>query len=380
MRYYDSRPVFFLVALLAADAFVLRRNSCRMPKSVGGNALLERVMDTEQAATTTAATPPLCTTPCASHTFAGMVEEGLRARFANNENTTDIDRVIHSWRLLDQGNTHTEQFPSAVDSGSYYQQVAHSYVPGLTVQPFWSTEQFPWVTKLEQQYAQIKKEFLKVTADTSLQEQGNNIWAGALTQDAAAYGPNWTTLVLMDRGRWDPVNVNLFPLTAKAVRDCGVHAVEVFFACMNANTTIQPHSDNTNFVLTSHLPLVVPYSGQNKCRLTVGDTTREWTNGNVLVFDTSLIHDAINESDERRYILMMRIWHPDLTDVEQKALQFTYDCLEFPELVSGTPEMQRKAHARAEQMRVFPTIQRAAGKTKGFGGGGGANKRMGKKA
>ena len=29
-------------------------------------------------------------------------------------------------------------------------------------------------------------------------------------------------------------------------------------------------------------------SGNNKCRLTVGDTTRQWINGEIMVFDTSI--------------------------------------------------------------------------------------------
>ena len=34
----------------------------------------------------------------------------------------------------------------------------------------------------------------------------------------------------MDRGVWDPVNVNLFPKAAKAIHDARVPATEVFFA------------------------------------------------------------------------------------------------------------------------------------------------------
>merc|ERR1712037_652969 len=127
-------------------------------------------------------------------------------------------------------------------------------------------------------------------------------------------------------------------------------------------TTIKPHSDFTNFVLTSHLPLVVPDNGQNTCRLSVGDVTRQWIEGKVILFDTSIYHDAINDSDETRYILMLRIWHPDLTREERKALQFIYDCLEIPELLSEDPGAVFVAEQRAASMREFPLKE-----TGGFG-------------
>jgi len=200
-----------------------------------------------------------------------------------------------------------------------------------------------------------------------LVHKGNNIWAGALTVDASSYGEGWKTLVLMNRGIWDPINVNLFPVTAKAINDIGVPAVEVFFASMKPHTKIKPHSDFTNFVLTSHLPLDIPYSGENKCRLTIGDTERQWINGEVMLFDTSILHDAVNESDKMRYILMLRVWHPDLTDAERQALQFTYNALEFPGLVSSDPEERSRAERIVEAARAFPVIKKGTGQKAGFG-------------
>ena len=59
---------------------------------------------------------------------------------------------------------------------------------------------------------------------------------------------------------------------------------------------INPHTDSCNFILTSHLALVVPQNGENKCRLRVGPETRQWLEGEVSVFDTSIFHDAVNEA------------------------------------------------------------------------------------
>ena len=87
-----------------------------------------------------------------------------------------------------------------------------------------------------------------------------------------------------------------------------------------------------------------------------------------MVFDTSLMHDAVNESDEMRYILMMRIWHPDLTPTEVKALQFAYDCLNVPGLVSTDAGERFVAERQVEAMHAFPEIKRTRTATQGFGG------------
>jgi aspartate beta-hydroxylase len=306
---------------------------------------------------------PDTSTPLHPHTFAGLVERGLLERFEEK----DVERVLQSWRLLDKDYFHKEYLGEAgKEDSSDMVQECHSYLPGLSIQPFWNSEDFDWAEHIKSKYSQIRKEFLAVNADMQrLQEEGNNVWAGALTEDASSYGKGWKTLGLMDRGRWDPENVNLFPNTAKIVHESGVPATEVFFASMKGPSEIKKHTDFTNFVLTSHLALDIPYSGENKCRISVGDETHQWINGNVMVFDTSLIHDAVNESHQMRYILMLRLWHPDLTAIEREALQFTYDCLELPGLVSDNPEERFMADNTAKAMKAFPQLKQ---QTQGFGG------------
>ena len=318
------------------------------------------------------------TTPADPRTFSGQVEQAIHQKFG----IEPTKRVIESWRLLDRDYEHREFFgqddvdPQTSNSWQY----AHSYVPGLTVQPFWdidSDELKGWTTKLQKSFQQIKKEFMDVIHDESkLQQEGNNIWAGALTEEAGGYGEGWSTLVLKDRGMWDEVNCNLFPKTAKAVYNSGIPATEVFFASMKPRTDIKLHSDFTNFVLTSHLAIEIPDNGQNKCRLSIGDETRQWMNGEVTVFDTSLMHDAVNESDEMRYILMFRIWHPDLSEVERNALQFIYDCLSVPELLDEDDSVRAAAEAQIQKLRNFPKLKSASA---GFGGGSSKKASAGKK-
>ena len=318
------------------------------------------------AASSTVSLPE--TVPLPPHTFAGQVEQALIEKFGRGGgDTSSIDRVLQSWRLLERDYVHRQYVGPDESSSTTSQchQLAHSYVPGLTAREFWDPSQFDWCQKLQSKYSAIRQEFLRVTANAeALATQGNNIWAGALTNDAASYGPGWQTLVLMNRGFWDAVNVNLFPVTAQAVHQSQCPAVEVFFASMQPHTNIAPHSDFTNFVMTSHLPLVVPGHEKHQCRLKIGDTERPWVPGELLLFDTSIMHEAVNESDDVRYILMLRVWHPDLTATEREALQFIYSVLEFPALLDQRETTQREV----DSMRRFPVLHKGTGRKSGFGG------------
>ncbi|KAL7526916.1 hypothetical protein ACHAWF_001966 [Thalassiosira exigua] len=343
------------------DAFSRPPASRPLGRSSLGRGVLLRMSDLESVDRTTT-TPPSTSSYLSPATFAGRVEQALLSRFEES----DIERVLRSWRLLESDYEHRafvgdQQSPPVTDAASSrcYQR-APSYVPGLRAVAWWDdVEDVAWARSLSKSYPAVREEFRSVMADPSaLRSEGNNVWAGALTTDAESYGEGWKTLVLLNRGQWDETNAKLFPVASKAIHSSGVPAAEAFFASMKPHTSIKPHSDFTNFVLTSHLPLVVPENGNDKCRLSVGDETRQWLEGKVILFDTSIYHDAVNDSDETRYILMLRIWHPDLTTKEREALQFIYDCLEIPELLSGDPSAERRAKA----MREFPLKE-----TGGFG-------------
>lgn len=325
-------------------------------------------------------TIPSTAAPLSQNTFAGQVEQALMKRFKPSK----IERVITSWRLAEVGYEHREfvgdqQVPPITDAAtSRCYQHAPSFVPGLKATAWWDNagNDLAWAKSLSKSFQSIRDEFTSVMSAPEKLSEGNNVWAGALSTDAESYGEGWKTLVLLNRGQWDENNAKLFPATSRAIHQSGAPVAEAFFASMKPQTSIKPHSDFTNFVLTSHLPLVIPENGKNKCRLSVGDETREWLEGKVILFDTSIYHDAINDSEEMRYILMLRVWHPDLTKDEIEALQFIYDCLEIPELLSDDPGTVFMAEQRAKMVKEFPLIGSQA--SEGFGSIKGGKKTKGK--
>jgi aspartyl/asparaginyl beta-hydroxylase (cupin superfamily) len=72
----------------------------------------------------------------------------------------------------------------------------------------------------------------------------------------------------------------------------------------------------TNTRLVVHLPLVVPEG----CVYRVGNDVRKWQEGKAWVFDDTINHEARNDSDQSRTILLFDIWNPLLGDAEQRLV------------------------------------------------------------
>ncbi len=64
----------------------------------------------------------------------------------------------------------------------------------------------------------------------------------------------------------------------------------------------------------------LPLVGVKGSRLRAGDITKEQEEGVPYIFDDSFDHEAWHDGDETRIILIVDIWHPDLTDQEVKFL------------------------------------------------------------
>jgi len=248
-------------------------------------------------------------------------------------------RVLDSLTFSAKGQEYTRYHP-----GKGLQK-ASSYIANLTAEPFYdlNAEHFSWMRELESHSSTIRAELSNALSDPDLPELGNHIWAAAAREEAIAYGPDWKTLVLQDRCHWEETNCKLFPKTVELVKRSKVPSVEVFFARQEPLTGIKPHTDNTNFILTSHLGLEVP---EGQCWMQVGIFKRNWLNGCGMIADTSFIHSTANESESQtRYVLIIRFWHHDLSNTEKYALQFLFEALEDPSS-SGIADAVRRADVR----------------------------------
>ena len=80
------------------------------------------------------------------------------------------------------------------------------------------------------------------------------------------------------------------------------------FSYLKAQSHILPHKGYTKMVLRCHLPLVVP--DEDLCGIRVGNVTKHWKEGELMIFDDSFEHEAWNKTDSNRTVLMFDIPNP----------------------------------------------------------------------
>ena len=90
----------------------------------------------------------------------------------------------------------------------------------------------------------------------------------------------------------------------------------------------------------------------------VGDERREWRNGKLMLFDTSVMHCAANEAARDRYVLMLRVWHPGLSPPEVDALSWIFRCLDDPALAAPPPTDWSNPGSREPAARKAPAAAR----------------------
>ena len=101
------------------------------------------------------------------------------------------------------------------------------------------------------------------------------------------------------------------------------------FSLLAPGTRIPPHNGVANTRLVCHLPLIVPEG----CWFRVGAETRAWQVGEAFVFDDTIEHEAANDSDQLRVVLIFDVWHPDLDPIEREAVTAVIEAVEG----SGAP-------------------------------------------
>ena len=55
---------------------------------------------------------------------------------------------------------------------------------------------------------------------------------------------------------------------------------------------------------------------EGKCSITVNGETTYLQEGKCILFDDSFLHEASNNCDKPRVVLIVDIWHPDLSKEE----------------------------------------------------------------
>ena len=197
------------------------------------------------------------------------------------------------------------------------------HYPGLAPIEFFDRADFPWLDRIEAATNEIRDEFLAVL----LAEEGFapyisyppgvplNQWVELNNS------PRWSAFHLYRMGQLVPENAAKCPRTMHALAgapqpDQPGRTPAAMFSLLKPRTRIPPHTGVTNARLVTHLPLIIPEG----CGFRVGNETRQWVPGRAWVFDDTIEHEAWNDSDKLRVVLIFDVWHPALAPPERALI------------------------------------------------------------
>jgi beta-hydroxylase len=170
-------------------------------------------------------------------------------------------------------------------------KVAASEAPPIPVvqRTFYQTSEFAFAERLEANWLKIRQEL------EALQGEHFVDWS-----ERYLYKEGWSTFGLYAFGIRIEKNCSLCPETTKLVEQIP-NLVTAGFSSLAAGTHIAPHTGYPDGVLRCHLGLVIP----ENCAIRIGDETRTWQEGKCLIFDDTIDHEAWNNSDRTRVVLLL---------------------------------------------------------------------------
>ncbi len=201
-------------------------------------------------------------------------------------------------------------------------------IPELPSIAFFDRDLLPWIKLLEAATEAIRGEALALIAaqgDSQFVPYVANPPGTALNQWAALdHSRDWGALFLWHHGLRNNANCAAMPRTAALLDSLPLlelqrRAPNAFLSRLAPATKIPAHHGVTNARITVHLPLIVPPG----CGFRVGGETREWRVGEAWAFDDTIEHEAWNDSDEPRLILILDVWNPYLSAEECAYLTST---------------------------------------------------------
>ena len=199
------------------------------------------------------------------------------------------------------------------------------YYPDLPLVEYADRGGFPWAEAVEEQIDAIRAEGEALLGETGgfdayvkrIDDRPQGDVHGMLDNR------DWTSFELTRKGAFVPERTALCPVTEQTLSNhaplCKIEgrAPTPMFSLLAAGRRIPPHTGMLNTRFVCHLPLIVPGPGG----LRVGSTTRGWDVGKLLVFDDTVEHEAWNDAQQDRLVLIFDVWRPELEESERAQIQ-----------------------------------------------------------
>lgn len=308
-----SLDPYHFVALLSKGVLVEKMDGERVAATIYRNALKIAPPDDEMP-------PPLRATTERARQVTARTLEALEAHLKARTEAVKVEVSGEARRRFDES--------IGIFAGrtrAYVQEPLLLHYPRLPAIPFYDRSLFPWFAELEAATDMIRGELEGALAAAKddfapyiAYPKGTpvNQWR------ELNHSPRWSSLHLWRDGARQEAACQLCPQTTALLERLPLaqtpgYAPTAMFSALAARTAIPPHTGSTNVRLLCHLPLILP----GPARFRVGNETREWKVGEAWVFDDTIEHEAWNDADELRVILIFDIWNPCLEVGEREYVK-----------------------------------------------------------
>lgn len=213
----------------------------------------------------------------------------------------------------------------------YLQEPQFYLFPGLPQVQFQPRDTLPWLTAVEDAAADIRSELDALLAEPTLFRPYVESRADRPNGDQAGMkdNPDWSAIFLVKDGVDQADLPARCPRTIQALADAPLCRIpgrtpSILFSKLSAGARIPPHHGMINTRLICHLPLIVP-SGN---RFRVGNDVRDWREARAWAFDDTIEHEARNDGDGDRVILIFDVWKPELTAEERDLVTAMFQTID----------------------------------------------------
>ncbi len=160
---------------------------------------------------------------------------------------------------------------------------------------------FPELLTFEEYADSIRNEFLNVKNNRL------GFWLDTFPHYVDKSSQNkWQVFSFRFFGIDNPLNHSLCPITSSLIK-ANKNIVSADFSYIPPRTKILPHKGFTKMVLRVHLGLIIP---DGDIGIKVGDEMKRWETNKLLILDDSFEHEAWNNTDYDRVVLMFDIVNP----------------------------------------------------------------------
>lgn len=201
--------------------------------------------------------------------------------------------------------------------------------PFLPADEFFDESHFPWFGELAAKTEAIRDELVALLRDPGdalrpyvRMDSGipDNKWS------ELDHSLDWGAIFLWEYGEANQAIIERCPITARTLDSLPQQKIvgrapSAFFSMLKPHTRIPAHTGVTNTRAIIHLPLIVPEG----CGFRVGGEIRPWIVGKPFAFDDTIEHEAWNDSDELRTVLIFDVWNPHLTERERDVIARYYE-------------------------------------------------------